>query len=512
MQSQTWFAVFLGCSLQVPGFAAAPDTVGATPVRNEDATLVGTGIRVAQPEASEAPSAWEVNPASVGQPVALFNWISSGGTTNDFPNALGVASGHAGAVGYNFYGGFEGVAPGVASVDNYEAGYFVTTIIPSLTAIRAQVVNQSFVGGLSLPLGQSSESQYDAYVASYNTVIVSGVGNGGAPQQPATAYNVIAVGAFGGASSIGPTTNGGRAKPDLTAPADVTSFSTPLVSGIAAMLFQAGARNDAGAGTAGAATNAMTLKALLLNGAIKPAGWTNGPTSPLDARYGAGLANAYNSWRQLRGGKRAFIESTSPAAGSHPPGANSGNIAVTRGWDYTTVTAGFVNDGVNHYYFSLDAAAAARFSLTATLVWQRHAGQSSINDLDLFLYRTSTSNQVAASQSTVDNVEHLFLAGLPAGRYDLQVLKHAGLSTPSPTENYALAFDFEPVKLSLASNSGNLLVSWPASATGFALQMAADPSGAGGWSLVSGAPAQTNGQFVVSVPATGLQQFYRLIR
>ena len=51
----------------------------------------------------------------------------------------------------------------------------------------------------------------------------------------------------------------------------------------------------------------------------------NAPT-PLDARYGAGVLNVFNSWNQLKGGKRAFIESTSVLSGTpHPPGANAGN-------------------------------------------------------------------------------------------------------------------------------------------------------------------------------------------
>lgn len=506
----TWLAL-----LSWVGFTSAAllDTIGVTSVRNEDATLTGAGIRAAQPEGSVAPSQWQVNPAAVSQPVGLFTWTSGDGSSTTYPNSLGAESSHADAVGVNFYSLSAGVSPGIASMDNYEATHFAITMVPSLTPIRAHVVNQSFVGGLSLPLGQSTESQYDTYAATYNTIIVSGAGNGGPPQQPSTAYNLISVGAFGGASSVGPTTNGGRAKPDITAPAGATSFSTPLVAGVAALLMQSATRNDAGPGTAATATNAVTIKALLLNGAIKPADWTNGPSAPLDARYGAGIVNAYNSWLQLLDGKRTFIESTSPSAGgNHFPGGNPNNVPVRRGWDHNTVSSSILNDGVNHYYFTLAATQSARFSLTATLAWQRRVSQTGINNLDLFLYDTANNNLVAAGQSGVDNVEHLFLPNLPAGRYDLQVLKRGGLSTVSASETYALAFDFQPVRISLTRSGNNLQVGWPVSASGFTLQTTTSNSVTNGWVAAGEAPVQTNGQYVVQIAPTNSQQFFRLAR
>ena len=134
------------------------------------------------------------------------------------------------------------------------------------------------------------------------------------------------------------------------------------------------------------------------------------------------------------------------------------------------------------------------------------------NNLDLFLYDTANSNLVTASRSSVDNVEHLFLPSLPAGRYDLQVLQHGGLGTVSPSETYALAFDFERVKLDIAQAGANVLVSWPVSAAGFHLETTADVSLANGWSSVAVAPVQTNGQYVVQAGVTNAQQFFRLSR
>jgi hypothetical protein len=47
--------------------------------------------------------------------------------------------------------------------------------------------------------------------------------------------------------------------------------------------------------------------------------------------------------------------------------------------------------------------------------------------------------------STVDNVEHLYLRGLPAGTYNLQVERISG-GVNDNDEPYALAFDFAPVQ------------------------------------------------------------------
>src|SRR5262249_1545219 len=147
------------------------------------------------------------------------------------------------------------------------------------------------------------------YAARYGTLFITGAGNSGSVSSPATCYNGMGVAAYGGNSSIGPTSDG-RSKPDITAPASLTSFSTPQVSGAAAVLLQAANRNDAGAGTAADAGDARTLKALLMNGAEKPSDWAHTATAPLDARYGAGVLNLWNSYRQLRGGKQAFAIST----------------------------------------------------------------------------------------------------------------------------------------------------------------------------------------------------------
>ena len=80
-----------------------------------------------------------------------------------------------------------------------------------------------------------------------------------------------------------------------------------------------------------------TIKALLLNGAVKPAGLDNIAPSPLDTRYGASVLNVLNAYEQLAGGKHGYVVSTTVATGgAHPPTGPSGSIAVLSGWDFNT--------------------------------------------------------------------------------------------------------------------------------------------------------------------------------
>jgi len=499
------------------------DTIGDTLLRQVAPTLQGSNVPVAQPEGLDggAAAAFEVAPPTVGQPTGLFTWISSNGVANTFPNSVGSISAHADSVGANFYGGGYGVAQGVSHVDNYDADYFYNNFIANALPISGRVANQSFIfangdgSHLSTNEEQSIDSNYDDFAIQYGTLFVSGAGNGGPIYPSATCYNGIGVGVYPGSSSFGPTWDG-RSKPDLVSPGSgATSFSTPYVSGSAAVLLQAALRGDGGADTNSANDN-RTIKALLLNGAVKPADWTNGVTTPLDARYGAGVLNVFNSWNQLRGGKHPFIEATTVANGSaHPPGANSGNEPVLSGWDLNSLSnPDSSSDRINHYYFNLTGTNS--FTLTATLTWLRPhstgAGPASINDLNLFLYNTANGQLVLSSTSAVDNVEHMFISTLPPGRYDLQVLKNAQ-SQVSPGETYALAFEFFNVPLSLTQSNGNAVIKWPLAPAGFELLSTTD-LGSMAWSAVTArVTVDTNAnQNVVTVPLSMSNQFFLLRR
>jgi len=487
-------------------FAPASDTetTGLVAMRRERPAITGSGINVAQPEGGGVDRTFEVNP--VLNPSIYFTWTSTLGTATNFPNLVGNESSHANGVATQFYSTDPlGVAPGVPRVDSYDAGYFVNFIITPKVGIAGRVVNQSFIGG-------GTESAYDSYATKFNVLFVSGMANepGTPPPVPGSAYNGLGVGIISGSgqSSIGPTADG-RAKPDLVAPHSCcTSFSTPQVAGAAALLLQAGSADEGGAGTAVVATNATVIKALLLNGAVKMTNWTNGFRRPLDARYGAGVLNMYNSDLQLRGGRRVALATNSVALNAaHPPTAETNNVASRRGWDFAQLSSPANNDRVAHYYFHLPASNGAH-SATATLAWNK--GSGALTNLELFLYETTSNTLVTCSTSSVDNVEHLFIPKLAAGRYDLQVLLRG--AAQSRTESYALAFDFSPVKLAAGLSGTNVVVSWPASPAGFTLQAATNLNTPIFWQdLPATSSILSNAMNTVALPAASAQ-FFRLFR
>jgi hypothetical protein len=502
------------------------DMIGVNLLRTAVATNVdGTGIRVAQPEASEP--TFEVNPAAVGQPASLFTYTSDAGSTNVFPNSVGTESGHADDVGNNFYGIPNGVATNVAQVDNFDAGYFVNNyVFSNLITLNDVVVNQSFTfSELSVSDQQQIDSAYDDYSAQYKITFVSAANNYGEYNPPSsynttnvvppgTAYNCISVGAYANATyynSIGPTIDNGRCKPDITAPAGATSYSTPQVAGAAAALMQAALRGDGGSDT-NSAFDMRTIKALLLNGAVKPADWTNATSSPLDARYGAGVLNIFNSYEQLTGGKHGYIVATSVSTGAtHPPTGDTGTVAVLSGWDFNTNTSRSSYDGVNHYYFNAtNGAGNATFTATATLVWNRHQYKTNINNLNLFLYNAANSNLVTCSTSLVDNVEHIFVPQLAQGRYDLQVWKKGG-ATITTNETYALAFQFFSQSLNAAKSGTNVTLSWPVYPAGFLVESTTNLPPPAVW-ITNNIPAPfvTNNQNYILLNTTNPSRFFRL--
>ena len=510
----------------ISGFVALPvagspaDIIGLATLRAVTTNIDGSGIRVAQPEAI-AP-AFEVDPAAVGKPVGLFTYISAVGMDTNYPNSVGTYSDHARDVGKNFYGmtGI-GVATNVAHVDNFDADYFINYyVVSNLAVLGDSVVNQSFTFGnvtnafqtngfYSIPVSeqQAIDSVYDDYAATNHTLFVSAVNNQDSVSPPGTAYNSIGVAAFAtnAYSSIGPTLDNGRCKPDITAPEWMTSFSTPQVSGAAAVLMQAALRGGGGSNT-NSAFDLRTIKALLLNGAVKPANWTNASASPLDARYGAGVVNVFNAYEQLAGGKQNFCASNSVATGAaHPPVATTNSVAANSGWDFEIISSGATNDAVNHYFFNVSNGLA-----TITLVWNRQFGQTNINDLDLFLFDVANSNLVACSTSRVDNVEHLFVPQLATGRYDLQVLKNGGTTVVSDAETYALAWAFVSPTVALAKSGTNVALSWPVYPAGFLAEAGTNLAG-GIWNT-NNLPAVviTNSRNSLILNATNAQQFFRL--
>jgi hypothetical protein len=149
-------------------------------------------------------------------------------------------------------------------------------------------------------------------------------------------FNGINVGKTNGTHQTGPTSDG-RIKPEIVAQQNLTSFATPKVSAVLALLVET-ARSGNIAGNPDAERSEV-LKAVLLAGAKHRSLWTNNPATsgpsrgvtsqPLDSTFGADEADVNRSHLILTGGEQN-------GANGAPSAAN----AIHRGWDSTTVGIG----------------------------------------------------------------------------------------------------------------------------------------------------------------------------
>lgn len=443
-----------------------------------DSTLTGAGVDIAQVEAlnNATPQRFEVNPSQTSASVTYFKDTApypTGTTTPTYTNP-NLYSNHSNSVADEIFDTLLGFAPDVSSVQNFERFYYYNNIINSSVDTSVFVINQSFVfiavDGLGNPVFEpipSYDQNYDNYADQYNVLFCNGTFTNSNPAPiltPASSYNGLAVGIINGAVI---TLADGRSKPDLVSFAygnnnNFASFTTARVSAFASILFQAGARGDGGIGVVTEATDAKTVKALLLNGADKPVNWAKiidydndtlpvTHTSPLDASNGAGAANINFAHLNLQGGLHVATETRSLSAGGlHSPSGAAGNVSSKIGWNLAGISTSAIGggrDGVHDYYFDWTPGEGQAFDLTTTVTWNRQSGKSGINNLDLYVYREDglSYNLVAASESSVDNVEHLHILDVPAGRYVIQVVSRRS-GVVAALEEYALAFRMEAVE------------------------------------------------------------------
>lgn len=365
------------------------------------------------------------------------------GKTFTVQPVTGTPSGHATGVGTLFYGLASSFSPGTAAILSHDANTWLTQTLQVGSANLpahdgGHVLNHSWIGaygGETAALAAGNAYARLDYLAHHHGVfIAAGMNNGFStvlPQLLGQGYNLVSVGLSNGQHSAGFTTvaGEGRIKPDLVAPASVTSNATPMVASAGLFL-----RASASAASLDA-TDPRALKALLLASASKhpfPA-WAQTSTRPLDLRYGAGELNLYNAHRLLTAGQQPHSTSiTRPA----------------RGWDFAITTN---NASGRRYFFDIPAG-NTRSRFAAALVWNRaiDAGlNASLPDLTLRLHSAvnfTVGDSFAESAGSVDNLEHLHLPDLPPGRYAL-VVSGGGNATP-----YALAWFTAPtVALATAS-------------------------------------------------------------
>jgi len=496
-------------------------TIGHSDLLAREPGLDGSGLRVAQVEASvSSGDVYQANPAAASQNAVKFSYFDS---SYSYPNAGSYVStkqsGHANTVANHFYDTNTGVATDVSEIYMFTAGSFFNDIVYYDQDIGAKVINQSYVYGAS-SVAALIDAYFDNYAANHKTLLVNGLNNGTNTQitPPASSYNGIAVGREDLNHSQGPTDN--RSKPELIAPGAATSYAAPYVSGCATILMEAAMSplEHGGAGTSATASDYRTIKALLLNGAVKDFSWSNSQTRPFDTRRGAGLVNVNNAHLQLQGGKHSPTVSESVVGSSSPIPASSqvGNVSSLIGWNFSTITNLPTSSQADNYYFDLPAGTSALYDVTATLVWERQANQSDVNNLDLVLYNVTTGQVVEQSISTVDNVEHIYLRDLAAGRYALQVFKKAS-GNVTTSQEYALAFNYSvpapDAPSSLAASPGaysEIDLSWTDNATdevNFELQRSVLSGRA--YSTIATLPANTTSYSDVGL-AENVTYYYRV--
>jgi hypothetical protein len=418
--------IFLASHAHAQLHATQKEDVGFTALQTQLGASMptGAGISVSQVEAPDGSGNYRPSTATFSTKNFLF---PSGGST--------TASGHANTVGQYLYGSSSlspdiGVSPN--RVTSYEANSY----------LGAGFLNLSNTG--ALPSVESNDIQNHSWIANLNTeaqnveamrridyaiqrddfVAVFGLNNGSGTSVPALmagAYNGITVGLSNGNHSRGGISlDGGlRTRPDIVVPTTATSWATPTVGGAAALLLET-ARGTSGLGNA---DRSEVVKSLLFTGATRDesefgGAWTNSPSQPLDAVFGAGELNVLHSHDILVAGE---------------DNANAAATVASTGWDLGTSNS----TDPQLYFFDLNTPGFT-FEIAASLVWNRniaavdnqrgpgldYAFTPSLANLNLRLFSASgftLGTEIGASLSEVDNVELILADGLGPGRYAWQV-------------------------------------------------------------------------------------------
>ena len=397
----------------------------------------GAGVVVGQVEASEG-GGYGPNQGS-GEFAGIAFTAQSGSPGS---------SSHATTVGKNFYGGATSIAPDLDNVHLWEvndwlgSGYlnYGTSSAPGSPPSGMRISNHSYIGDTTV--NETLLRRIDFAANAYHTLYVVGVNNGSSSDTPAlwaAMYHGISVGLVSGDHGANDQTadGGPRMKPEIVAPSSFTSFSTPVVSSCAALL-QETVATDPGLSGSSFAYRPQVMKSVLMTGATHDESWTNNPiltgasrgmtSRPIDEIYGAGIVNIDRSHRILTGLEQA---------------GSSNNVIPEQpniqgpGWDWE-----YVSNGESVYYrFCLDDTAP---EVIFTATWHRSVSASfasyELPDLDLYLWKVEDGSLVdmvgqgpkafesgnVTSESQVDNVEHLYVRGLAAGEYVVEMVRQNG--------------------------------------------------------------------------------------
>jgi hypothetical protein len=389
----------------------------------------------------------------------------TGKTINNVTGGTSTASWHATTVARLGFGSTYSMAPAANPIDVYEANNWLSSYLkvggaaPLQPASGQRVASHSWVGSYGNNTSDVNALRRMDYIVNTDDFIqVVSVNNPGNPVQNllAGSFNTIAVGitlgtAASGTNALASPYAAGRAKPDIVAPQNFTSWAAPTVAAAAAMLVETGHNNPllsngsyasprTGA-TIYHAETSETIKAILMAGAdrttnnasatygqiVDYGNPTYATTNGLDTRYGSGQLNVYNSYHIM-------------AAGEQEPG-----VIDLMGFDYNPSFA-----AASSAIYSFTGATAA----TASLVWNAAVtlsgnpnsltSSATLADFNLALYQVTGMGDVLMTQSisTIDNTENIFLTGLSQDEtYKFVVSRADALGN----WDYALAWNLQAV-------------------------------------------------------------------
>jgi hypothetical protein len=461
--------------LDLMGYHDLADALGA-------ATPTGNGVEVAQVEVQDGSNRYmpDVTDAElVGKTIVNVT------DTNSLPTL------HAHNVAINFYGGASSMATGVgysAAVNVYEANDWLGSGVLRLADFAprptdSRVTNHSWIGSIDEQGEYDAEllARLDWLIERDDAIQVVGVPNGFDPERALwkDAYNAISVGRTDGyvhetTLGVGSAYPAGRIAPAVVTPgyspdnnSYVVSWGVSMASGLAAMLIESGGDASLSNGsytnsrglwsiTINHAESSEAIKAVMMAGAdryvVGPrdgdsrddlTNYTVDTTNNLDADYGAGQINAYNSYRILAG-----VEHDSAEDGD---ASDVGRF----GWDYDPAFGASANNSVATYTFT---APDTVDELSASLVWNAEVVSYTTptvteRDLDLILTDTTAATEAGRSDSTEHNSEHLRVSLVPGHDYQMQVVVKAG--EPSFSWDYALAWHVRRINTWDMDSDGN---------------------------------------------------------
>ena len=434
--------------LALPAFADTDGGIAALRARLGDAAPTGAGIQVVQVEAPESTDAYApdtTDPEFAGKSITKVNTPA-------------LNSWHATNVGRWLYGSSSAMATGISSGWAYNVNSWInanlkvgggTSAPTAQPGSSVRVMNHSWIGSFGAgneTFDREALRRLDFIMTRDGVLGVCGENNGaGSARQPmmGDTFNGLSVGRMDLQHSAGGTTatgdHPGRMKPDIIAPGQFTSFSTPVVGSAAALLFQTIGGSAYSSLTA--AQKVQVVKGCLLGGAERDENWSNeapqegvnrGTTNrPIDALRGSGLVNIDRSHRILTATR---INGASSVATAVP-------VTEAQGWGTGTITP----SQKSYWRFRVNRPTPA---FDFTINWSRGVASNFASytyaNLNLRLYKLVEGGTLqplegdagieffaggnVSSTSVVDNIETLHLVGLEPGDYAVE-LSRADTST-----------------------------------------------------------------------------------